>query len=153
MDNQSKEQLAKIAARRNELASEREQLTKITQEERDLAYEEFKIKMGYTEILAEEAKTLENEAVGNNTLKLTVEFGKKKVEIDMSRATTQKVADLSNIAEKVVRDLAMYQRQLGNGFRMLHTSGNEVLQAQYNEEKRKAEKARVRARAKQMAEG
>lgn len=153
MDNQSKEQLAKIAARRNELASEREQLTKITQEEQDLAYEEFKIKMGYTETLAEEAKTLENEAVGNNTLKLTVEFGKKKVEIDMSRATTQKVADLSNIAEKVVRDLAMYQRQLGNGFRMLHTSGNEVLQAQYNEEKRKAEKARVRARAKQMSEG
>ena len=153
MDKQSKDKLAKIAARRNELAGEREQLTKITQEEQDLAYEEFKIKMGYTETLAEEAKALENEAVGNESLKLTVEFGKKKVEIDMSKATTQKVADLTNIAEKVVRDLAMYQRQLGNGFRMLHTSGNEALQAKYNEEKRKAENARVRAQAKQTAEG
>lgn len=153
MDNQSKEKLDKIAARRNELAGEREQLTKITQEEQDLAYEEFKIKMGYTENLAKEAKALENEAVGHKDLKLTVEFGKQKVEIDMSKATTQKVADLSNIAEKVVRDLAMYQRQLGNGFRMLHTSGNEALQAQYNEEKRKAENARVRAQAKETTEG
>lgn len=153
MDKQSKDKLDEIAARRNELAGEREQLTKITQEEQDLAYEEFKIRMGYTETLAEEAKALENEAVGDEKLKLTVEFGKKKVEIDMSKATTQKVADLSNIAEKVVRDLAMYQRQLGNGFRMLHVSGNEALQAKYNEEKRKAENARVRAQAKQTAEG
>ncbi|WP_282784676.1 hypothetical protein [Phaeodactylibacter xiamenensis] len=153
MDKQSKAKLEVIARRRNELAGEREQLSKITREEQDLEYQEFKIKMGYTESLGDQAKALETEAVGHKDLRLTVEFGDQQIEIDMSRSTTEKVADLSNISEKVIRDLAMYQRQLGNGFRMLHTSGNVVMQTRYNEEKRKAEQARIRAEAKQTAEG
>ncbi|KGE85535.1 MAG: hypothetical protein ACE362_26360 [Phaeodactylibacter xiamenensis] len=153
MDKQSKAKLEVIARRRNELAGEREQLSKITREEQDLEYQEFKIKMGYTESLGDQAKALETEAVGHKDLRLTVEFGDQQIEIDMSRSTTEKVADLSNISEKVIRDLAMYQRQLGNGFRMLHTSGNVVMQTRYNEEKRKDEQARIRAEAKQTAEG
>ena len=138
MSNQPKT-LEEIKQRRDELADKRSELEAINQEEQDLEYQEFSLKMKGIEVLRTQSKAFENDmATPQADLVLLAYVGSKTTRIDLKNETVRNGRGLDAERKNIVAMLATYMRNQANIQYALLTDGKNHLLARYNDEQRKA---------------
>ena len=138
MSNQPKT-LEEIKQRRNELADKRNELEAINQEEQDLEYQEFSLKMKGIEELRAKSKSFEEDmAKPQADLVLLAYVGSKTTRIDLKNETIKNGRGLDAERKNIVALLATYMRNQANIQYALLTNGKNHLLARYNDEQRKA---------------
>ena len=123
MSNQPKT-LEEIKQRRDELADKRSELEAINQEEQDLEYQEFSLKMKGIEVLRTQSKAFENDmATPQADLVLLAYVGSKTTRIDLKNETVRNGRGLDAERKNIVAMLATYMRNQANIQYALLTNG------------------------------
>jgi hypothetical protein len=133
--------LKDIQQRREQLAKDKQKLDAIRQEEQDLEFREFKLKMQAIEKVRASAKALENDmAKPKADLVIIAYVGSKTTRIDLKNDTVRAVSGLPSQRKNVVDQLVLYMKQQASAYYALLTNGKAHLLAKYNDEQRKAVK-------------